>query len=331
MSFKQPPQIYDSQGKPRRVGLELEFAGVNIEEAAQLIKELYGGQIKEGSRYKVEILKTDLGDFRVELDARILQKMAEEDLFNKFGINLEEKSRKSVEDLVDRLAKTVVPIEVVMPPVEIERLDELEKLRAKLQENRAEGTKVSFMHAFGMHINIETPDLKVETLLRYLRAFFVIYPWLLEQLKIDITRRISPFVDHFPEQYVRKILDPSYNPQQREFVKDYLRYSSTRNRPLDMMPILGLLENELVEKALDGEKNEPRSAFHYRLPNSHIDDSDWLFEDEWNYWVVIEKLAYDLEMLNKLCKLYLHREREKMISFRKEWSKTIAILLDLDE
>lgn len=82
---------------------------------------------------------------------------------------------------------------------------------------------------------------------------------------------------------------------------------------------------------MKGSKNDPRPAFHYRLPNSRIDDPGWRFEDEWNLWLEIEKLAGDKEMLHKLSRLYVIRKKETILSFHKEWANTVTILLDFDE
>lgn len=332
MSYKSPPIVKNAQGEQRKAGLELEFAGIEIESAAEIIQSLYGGELKEEHRYHFEILDTDLGDFRVELDARILRKMASRDVFRKSGMNLDEESiRQSLEDAVDKLAKTVVPLEIVMPPVPFGQLHRLERLRAELQKNRAEGTHTSLVHAFGMHMNIESPDLKISTMIAYLRSFLILYPWLLEKLEIDFSRRITPFVGSFPQKYVAKILDPSYRPDEEQFIKEYVEFNPTRNRPVDMMPIFGMLNKELILPEMKGKKNEPRPTYHYRLPNSRIDDSDWRFEDEWNHWLEIEKLAGDDKMLNKLSRLYLTRKEKTVIAFRKEWATTVTILLDLDE
>lgn len=322
----------NSQGNSRKVGFELEFAGISIMQTAQIVSSLFGGTIKQNNRYDVEIKDTELGNFRVELDARMLQKMARQDVFDTSVLNLEEGSiRKSVEEIIDKLAMSVVPIEIVMPPISLSEMYRLEELRRALQENKAEGTKTSLVHAFGMHINIEAPELDVKTLLRYLQAFIMVYPWLLRKLEIDFSRRISPFVDPFPEKYVRKVLASGYRPDTDQFIKDYLAFNPTRNRPLDMMPIFGILNNELVQQVIEGEKNRPRPTFHYRLPNSRIDDPGWRFEDELQYWMVVEQLAEDEEMLQKLRRLYLVRERDTLLSFHKEWAQTIGILLDLDE
>lgn len=332
MSYTLPPVANNAKGDQRKVGIELEFAGVEIEQAAELIQSLYGGEIKREHRYLLEITNTDLGNFQVELDARILQKMASEDVFKSLGFRVDEASiQKPIEDVFDKLAKAVVPLEIVMPPVPISVLHRMEELREALQKNRAKGTSTSLVHAFGMHINIECPDIEITTLLTYMRSFLILYPWLIQVLEIDISRRISPFVDPFPPRYVQKVLDPLYGPDQSQFIDDYVAFNPTRNRPVDLMPVFGMLNPELIQAAMEGKKNDPRPTFHYRLPNSHIDNSQWRFEQEWNRWLAIEKLVQNKEMVNKLSRLYLLRQNETMISFNKEWANTVSIMLDLDE
>lgn len=332
MAYRSPPVLYNESSEERRVGLELEFASIGLERVADIIHSLYGGEVQKNHRYYIEIRNTELGNFRVELDARILQKMAQEDIFETADIDIEEGSfRKSIEDIIDKLAMSVVPVEIVMPPVPFSKLLRLEELRKKLWEEKAEGTKGSFVHAFGMHINIEAPELNINTILKYLRAFLLLYPWLLEKLEIDITRKLTPFVDPFPKKFVLKILDVSYEPSQKEFIADYVKYNPTRNRPLDFLPILAMLDEATVKRKVKGEKNTPRPTFHYRLPNSKIDDPSWTFAKEWNYWVAVEELASEPEMIEKLAQLYIMRKEKTLVSFKKEWVESIVILLDLNE
>jgi len=331
MSINIPPLTKNRNGDDRTVGFELEFAGLEITRTAEIIQESFGGEIIEGNRYEYKIVNTELGDFRVELDAVILQKMASKKLFKNIGLDIDTgKLSNSIEDVLDKMAKTVVPIEIVMPPVKLDDIERLEYLQVQLQKNKAEGTKTSLIHAFGMHLNIECPDLETDTLLSYLRAFLLLYPWLLEKLNVDITRRISPFVDPFPKAYAEKVLNPDYAPDLESLMDDYLRFNDTRNRPLDMMPIFGYLDKERTDKVLGSEKNNPRPTFHYRLPNSKIDEPDWKFSGEWNDWCEVEKLAVNSEMLTKLSKLYLLRKSQTLVSFKKEWADTVGILLDLE-
>lgn len=315
----------------RKIGFELEFAGIELEDAARIIKNVYGGTITKNHRYYYQVAGTAWGTFRVELDARILRRMASQGTLKKWGIDFKAgKGSQTVEGMVDRVAKTVVPIEIVMPPVPMDKAEELDVLRGALQQERAEGTGVSLVHAFGMHINIECVNTEVEMLLAYLRSFILLYPWLLKQLKIDVTRRLSPFVDAFPDAYTKHVLNPRYNPTKEKFIQDYISFNPTRNRPLDFMPIFAMNEPERVAEALQNEKNTPRPTFHYRLPNSNIDDPDWRLMDELNYWMVVEQLAQKPALIEKLSRLYLLQKQQSLVSFNREWAEMIAILLDLD-
>ena len=325
------PYVENKDGAERQIGLEIEFAGLELDEAAQIIHNLYGGETQKVNRYHFRVTDTELGTFEVELDARILKKMAGSDFFPNLGIEVDErKIRNSISEVLDKLAKTVVPLEIVMPPVPFDKLDELDPLRSELQKQKAEGTESSLIHAFGLHMNVEVPAIEPGILLGYLRAFFILYPWLLDRLQIDFSRRLSPFIDHFPGAYVRKVLDPGYDPGLERLMEDYINYSPTRNRPLDMMPIWALVDEQKTGEVLGGEKNRPRPTFHYRLPNSRIDDPEWTFRLEWERWLAVERLAADDEMVRKLSRLYLMRENETYVSFWKEWARTVEILLDLD-
>ncbi len=332
MTIRKPPVVTNSDNESRKVGLEVEFSGVELERVAEIIHSLYGGEVEERNRYDYRITGTSLGDFAIELDARLLQKMVQQRFFDLPEIDFDtNKLTASLEQVVDRIAKTVVPVEIGMPPVEIDELEELEKLRQKLHEEQAEGTGSSLINAFGLHINIESPGLDADTLLRYLRSFLLLYPWLVEKLDIDITRNLSPFIDPFPKKYVNLILNPDYEPEMERLVDDYLEHNPTRNRPLDMLPIFSLFKPDPVEEAIGSEKNRPRPTFHYRLPNSKVADPEWSFVEEWNWWCRVEQLAGRPEMISKLSRLYLMKAEKSLISFKKEWVETLSILLEIDE
>src|SRR6056297_2714408 len=142
MSINIPPFTKNRNGDDRTVGFELEFAGLEITRTAEIIQESFGGEIIEGNRYEYKIVDTEMGDFRVELDAVILQKMASKKLFKNIGLDIDTgKLSNSIEDVLDKMAKTVVPIEIVMPPVKLGDIERLEYLQVQLQKNKAEGTK----------------------------------------------------------------------------------------------------------------------------------------------------------------------------------------------
>ena len=228
-------------------------------------------------------------------------------------------SRKFVEDVLSAISETFVPFEVCTPPIPINKLGEIEKFRQALYEGKALGTNASIIYAFGLHLNPEIASRKPKYLLNCMRAFLLLYDHIVEDSEVDFSRRISPFIKEFPQKYVAKILNMNYNPSLDRLIDDYLEYNSTRNRPLDMLPVFTFLDKERIRAALPKEKISSRPTFHYRLPNCCIDLPDWCFAKEWNYWAAIENLAADEKKLTKVAADYL--ETIKSFSSTKRWIK----------
>jgi hypothetical protein len=68
-----------------------------------------------------------------------------------------------------------------------------------------------------------------------------------------------------------------------------------------------------VFRAVPGQKIKSRPTFHYRLPNSRVDEPQWggVVED-WNRWVQVERLAFDQRRLNEAIAAYrAHRGTQK--------------------
>ncbi|QCR22553.1 amidoligase family protein [Pontibacter sp. SGAir0037] len=327
MTFKQPPVLYNEKGSLRTVGFELEYSNVGIEESVQVIQELYGGTVEHNSRYKKKVKETYLGDFTVEFDLTLLTEQSYKKFLDPLNIHLENvKLGEStleieVESALESIVGKVFPFEIACPPIPCTQLHELEKLREALYQHHAEGTQAFLTNAFGTHINMEAPRLDTETLLRYLRGFLLLYPWLLQIGKTDLARRISPFIDPYPAAYVAKVLAPSYQPDLQTFTQDYHTYNPDRNRPLDMYPILAALNNEQLQQYKGLGKVKARNTFHYRLPNSSIALPNWTLAEEWNNWIEIEVLASDPEKLEKMSQEYIALREDTLIGFDSKWIK----------
>ncbi|HMB97944.1 MAG TPA: amidoligase family protein, partial [Balneolaceae bacterium] len=188
---------------------------------------------------------------------------------------------------------------------------------------KAEGTGTSFFHAFGLHLNPEVPDLKTETLLNTLRAFVLLQEWIRLDSEIDLSRRITPFIDDYSTAYKNLIITTSYDPDIEKFIDDYLRFNPSRNRPLDMLPVFEFIDNDRVKKVIDDGLTSARPAFHYRLPNCKIDEEDWSLAVEWNRWVLVELLANSKITLNSLCNEYQSMQKKELFGFKKKWIKRI--------
>jgi hypothetical protein len=321
-SYRTPPRLKTEEGRIRRVGVELEFAGVPIEEAVAIVCELYGGEDDARSRFEHRIHQTKFGEFRVELDSKPLLAGKHLSMMSKLGIH-DDRALNVVDSAFQRVAQVWIPCEIVAPPIALTELPEIESLRAALCRSDARGTKASVIYGFGLQLNVEAPSRDPETLLRYLQSFLVLYDWLAEVVDIDVTRRLGPFINVFPAEYRRKVLDPGYQPDLDTLIDDYLAANPTRNRPLDMLPIFATLdEHKVTEGAKDSDKVNARPAFHYRLPNSMIDDPAWSIAIEWNRWCEVERLAHDPHRIRELEEIFAFRAAGDL--GRRAWIAEVA-------
>jgi hypothetical protein len=322
--FIKPPVLHNQEGKERTIGLELELSGLRLDDITRAIRDVCKGEVEKISKYEAMVKETRFGDFRVELDAELFRELKVTNYFKKIGLDaLEPGLGDSIEDFMATAAELVVPFEIVFPPVPLTSLPELEKLREKILETGAKGTGASFFYAFGLHLNPELPSTGPETVLAYLKSFLILYDSLKEELDIDLSREITPFIDPFPEKYIIKILAPGYHPGTPDLIDDYIEYNPTRNRPLDMLPMLAWMDEGRVRKALPDQKISRRPTLHYRLPNSRIDEPGWSFTTEWNKWMPVENLVSDSVKLDSMARKYLYHLEHPVLSTAKTWMEEI--------
>lgn len=332
--FQRPPCVRTSDGRLRSVGYEIELSGLTLDEISSTVVELFGGSVQVDSRFGQRVVGTGHGDFKIEVDATLLREEKYLELLDGLGLapaagGFAKSVHDAVEDLLDAVAAHVIPFEVVTAPIALDRMHELDELRHALRLRHARGTGASVRFAFGLHINPETPSLEVGSLLRHLRAFLLLYDWLVAQSDIDVSRWLSPYIEDFPEPYRRRVLEPRYAPDLETFTADYLRDSPTRNRPLDLLPVLALEHvDRIVAASEEPGLVSARPAFHYRLPNCRIDEPDWRISHEWNRWVHVEQLAANDGALAELRRRYLALEPQVMDLHRHLWLEQIRRFME---
>jgi hypothetical protein len=310
-SFELPPIVHNARGDVRKAGFELEYAGLSLEAAAIIVRHAFGGGRHVVSGPSVQrVVGTRFGTFKLEIDSRLLKDRRYERPLRAMGLDPEKMGGASrVERAVAKLfAVAGVPYEIVTPPIPITDLAPLDELRRLLWQNEAAGTRGRPWYAFGMHINPEIASDEPGYIRDVLRAFLLLYPWLKRRVRVDLARSISPYINPFPEAYARLVLDPEYPADAGRLIDDYLAHNSTRNRPLDLLPVLCHLDADRVMHRVE-EKHlvRPRPAFHYRLPNCLVDERDWTLAREWNNWVAVERLAHDPKRLAGLSHEYLSK------------------------
>lgn len=315
-----PPRLHNEKGEIRKVGFEIEFGGLELEDAARCVVDIFGGKLKKINHFLLEVSDTDLGTFHLRMDARDLTEMKYAETLEKFGID---SGSETISAIVESISSIIIPYEVDSPPVKINEIERIDALRKALHQNKARGAKENVLNLYAMHINAEIPCLDIKTLLGYTKAFLLLYPWLYEKADIALGRRMAHFIRPFPEVYINLAVHPAYNPDKDVFIDDYHKYNPDRNRPLDLYPLLACLHKEKIDSLPDVGKLNPRPAFHYRLPNSLVNEKEWSLATDWNLWVEVERLADDEKALYKLGREYLDMQEDSYFGFTGKWVQHI--------
>jgi hypothetical protein len=319
-TIRLPKRRKNPQGKPRRVGVELEMIGLDLNDIAEIVAEHKRLSITTDGRYRRILSGDDAGDWIVELDFDLLKRLGQEERSDE---DLLDELLESAEELLKLLAEIVVPMELVSPPLPMPRLGEVEELIMLLRDAGAKGTSESVGYAFAMQFNPEVPSEDPAVITAYLQAFLCLYEWLFVRARINLTRRITSYIDPFPSDYVRKVIRADYRPDIGTLIDDYLADNPTRNRALDLLPLFLHLDEERVRAVTDDPLIKPRPAFHYRLPNCEIHLPGWGLHVAWDDWLEVEALAADRERLAACCASYHAFLAKPLKRWLGDWAKEV--------
>ncbi len=310
-----PPVARKADGGLRRVGVEIEFGELAIETAARITADLFAGTARALGPNEWTVEGTPWGRFDIKLDSIYLHPKSDETVLAEFEAELLAR--------LGEFARSFVPAEIVCPPIPIPELGEIDRLREALRRKGAKGTGDALHYAFAMQFNPELASLEIDFVLRQFRAFLLLEDWLRKVSGRDILRRILVFANPFPRSYARLVLDEGYAPDWGRFIDDYLFDNPTRNRDLDLLPLFAQVDPMRLARQVRDIRVKARPTFHYRIPDSRIDEPDWTIVGEWNRWVRVERLAADEEMFRKL--------RRAFFAFRggrDEWADLVAALIE---
>lgn len=268
------PRPDTGDGRPRRVGVELEFGGLEEGEAAQIAARTLGGTMREAGAQDYRVEGGALGDLKIYLDTRY-RKEAESRLAEA-GLDL---------------SRLVVPVELVTEPIDPRQLSDLDRLRAALLGAGAHGTRDGLLYGFGLHLNPELPGTDPDRdLWPVLRAFGLLGDWLRQEAGINLSRRVLPFTGPWPAGLVDALCAGAPD----DLAGTYLDHVDSRNHDLDALPVFAHLDEDRVAAALGGlGAVSARPAWHYRLPDARVGEAGWTIALEWNRWVLVERLAGD--------------------------------------
>lgn len=312
MEFVLPPRLTNDSGAMRRVGVELEFAGLGVEEAAGAVHDCFGGRLERCGAHRFMVEDTAFGEFEVELDSIYAHPASWHPDTDSILKDAKQLARAALGDVISEW----MPREIVGPPMSLRDLPRMDELVALLRARGAVGTDAKWRYAFGMQLNPEAPSLECPEVLEIFRAYLLLNDWLRDRAARDPLRKLLAFIQPFDRQYALRVLDRDYRPGWDAFIDDYLEANPTRNRDLDMCPLFASVDEERVRSRLDDPRIKARPAFHYRIPDSRVEDAQWSIVGEWNRWVLVEQLAADRPSLQELSRMFRDRFADGPMS---EW------------
>ncbi|WP_164870907.1 amidoligase family protein [Mesobaculum littorinae] len=310
------PHPQDAEGNPRRVGVEVECGGLTEERLAGIATQVLGGSARRTAGYEFAVTDTSIGDLQVMLDTA-LKDHAQTELVRR-GLDM---------------GRGVIPVEFVTDPILPTDLVHVDAFCRALRAAGATGTRDGAFLGFGVHLNVTAAGLGVDGVLPTLRAFALMEAWLRRADPIDASRRILPFVDPYPARFVDALAAPdAAGWDMKSLIDTYLRLTPSRNRGLDMLPLIRHLAPDRVQNEVDGASSiKARPAYHYRLPDCRIDDPDWSVTREWNRWVRVERVAADPAALDALADGWRKYRSRRLPFGRGNWALTVSDILGIPQ
>ncbi|MEM1343516.1 MAG: amidoligase family protein [Pseudomonadota bacterium] len=271
------------------VGVEIEFAGLEVAQAAALAAQALGGRVEHQGTHLASVEGSAIGRIRFELDTRYAKEPEDPGALDQALDDLA--LRESVADALS----VVVPVELITEPLDAAALTHLDTALDALAQAGATGTKDGALSAFGMHLNVALDPPEPARAIRIAAAYAFVEPWLRTEMAIDLTRRATPFVDPYPQAFVRALARACREgqPGLARFIALYGAWNPSRNRGLDLWPLLGHLDPDATQAALGAPAKGARPAFHYRLPDSLLGQPGWSPQTDLTRWRAVERIADD--------------------------------------
>ena len=303
--FRPLPDHAGQSSAGRKTGIEIEFAGLSVEGAAQVVQQLWGGRLAPLNDRDLKLSGGQFGDVKVELDISLQKKWAE--------------------DLAAQALGGLVPVEIVTAPLAYADLPQADRLVAALRKAGALGTRARLAYGFGLHLNPELPGPDGAGLVEVARAYALLEPWLRQSDPIDPARRVLPFVDPWPQALTDALAQVEHWTID-QFAQTYVAHAPSRNYGLDMLPALQHLRPDALGAVPDAHLKGGRPTFHYRLPEARLDEAGWSIAYEWNRWCLIEAVAANATVLQELAH-HWQDHRAAFVPRGRDWAAQVESVL----
>ncbi len=266
-------------GRVRRTGIEVEFSGLDERAAADILRSTFGGTLDTAEPHLLKVRDSTVGDLEVELDTALGKSEAAAGLGAGAGARVKD------------MLRGVVPVEIVTQPLVPEDVARFDTVIARLRDAGASGSRNGVFLGFGVHLNTEVVAPEAPHTLRTVRAFGLLDPVLRAREGIDVTRRVLPFVNPWPRALVDELV--AEKPDSLAALIDLMDpHVRSRNHALDLLPLFKHAIPRLFEASYPGERStSARPAFHFRLPDSRINEDGWSLSAAWAMWGLVEAVA----------------------------------------
>jgi hypothetical protein len=269
------------------VGIEVEFTGLSARAAAFALQAGLGGSVSREDAHAFDLRGSALGDLSVELDIRQAHPQ-------RHGAALAVNPGAKLSALFGSVVSPFVPREMILSPLPAGRLQDVDRAIELLRQAGAKGDGRVLFGTLGLHFNIATRTSRIAdiraTTLSFARNDARLRAFIGENDK-RLSARLAPA---FPDDYVRLLEARSPAQLPGEFIDDYLQHNATRDRALDLLPLLLHLDGPRVRRRLPYEKISARPVFHWRLPVARVGRKGWSVMASWRAWLDVEAEAAQL-------------------------------------
>lgn len=205
-----------------RIGIEVEFQGLSLEDAARVVREQLGGQIHEG----FDTIPTTIRGYDAEgrplyNEVKIPKWEIRDTKIGSVYLKLE---TNQIDDSTMAKSKNVT-VELITKPITMDEIPALQGAVESLEKAGARGT--SAKRAVSIQVNAEIAggnraEMKTKDLVNLLRSYF--RPEHREQIsaRMQVPANRKPYVADLSPGMLERILDPTYEPSWQEFFDDYI-------------------------------------------------------------------------------------------------------------
>ncbi|MEJ2500860.1 MAG: amidoligase family protein [Campylobacterales bacterium] len=283
--FLYPPTVRCANGEMRRVGFELEYSGPRLDVCARIVADITGGSIEEVNPWYFTVGGTQWGDFSLTLDYQFLIRSGLKEWLHDAGFD-----GAMEQDEIEALEYFIGSFSASLVPYELTTpplpLDEMDLIETLKNALRDAGALGTAANPLYVFGFHINPEIP-RTDVQTVLAYLRAYLLLYDLLAEEIRPVFTRRLSFY--------IDP--------FPSDYVRH---------------------VLHPAYREKINPRPTFHFRMPNSRVDEPAWHTSDPWNSWVLVERLANDAETLLSLSYERYRMMRSLFYRFKKKhWIKRI--------